>query len=90
MGKRLFSILCVFAATVILVITPVSASYAASLQIAQRGNDELIWRDTLLVRQGEPVNIRSRYTLFTGEFVLHCHILDHEDLGMMKFVKIEE
>ncbi|MBD2385047.1 multicopper oxidase family protein [Cylindrospermum sp. FACHB-282] len=54
------------------------------------GNDELIWRDTLLVRQGEPVNIRSRYTLFTGEFVLHCHILDHEDLGMMKFVKIEE
>ncbi|MCG9760214.1 MULTISPECIES: multicopper oxidase family protein [Pseudoalteromonas] len=27
---------------------------------------------------------------YTGEFVLHCHILDHEDQGMMQKVKLVE
>ncbi len=49
---------------------------------------ERIWRDTLLVVQGEPLEIRTRYTDFTGKFVLHCHILDHEDQGMMQVVQI--
>jgi len=30
----------------------------------------------------------SRYEVFTGNFVLHCHILDHEDKGMMEEVAI--
>ncbi|MFN6437263.1 MAG: multicopper oxidase domain-containing protein [Nostoc sp. DedSLP01] len=29
-------------------------------------------------------------TEFNGKFVLHCHILDHEDQGMMKLVTIEK
>ncbi|WP_445633270.1 Multicopper oxidase, types 2 and 3 [Nostoc sp. DSM 114161] len=53
-----------------------------------QGNDEIIWRDTLMVKQGQPLTIRSRYEDFDGKFVLHCHILDHEDQGMMKLVKI--
>ncbi|MGF2039064.1 MAG: multicopper oxidase family protein [Nostoc sp. CmiVER01] len=52
------------------------------------GNDEVIWRDTLLVRQGKDEIIKSRYDSFLGKFVLHCHILDHEDQGMMKLVQI--
>ncbi|MDF2389118.1 multicopper oxidase domain-containing protein [Nostoc ellipsosporum NOK] len=32
--------------------------------------------------------VRSRYQRYTGEFVLHCHILDHEDQGMMQNVSI--
>ena len=47
-----------------------------------------IWKDTYFVKQGEQVHIRSRYKDFDGEFVLHCHILDHEDQGMMELVKI--
>lgn len=46
------------------------------------------WKDTLLVKQGTPVRLRSRYEDFTGKFVLHCHILDHEDQGMMQDVAV--
>jgi len=46
------------------------------------------WRDTLFVKQGYEVHIRSRYDDFTGEFVLHCHILDHQDQGMMQNVRV--
>ncbi|MDJ0590617.1 MAG: multicopper oxidase family protein [Pleurocapsa sp. MO_226.B13] len=49
---------------------------------------ERIWRDTLMVVADEPQTIRTRYTDFTGKFVLHCHILDHEDQGMMQAVEI--
>jgi FtsP/CotA-like multicopper oxidase with cupredoxin domain/peroxiredoxin len=42
-----------------------------------------VWRDTLFVRQGEAYTIRSRFRDFLGLTVLHCHILDHEDQGMM-------
>jgi FtsP/CotA-like multicopper oxidase with cupredoxin domain len=38
---------------------------------------------------GEVV-IRQRFADFTGKFVFHCHILDHEDLGMMQVVKVVE
>lgn len=46
------------------------------------------WRDTLLVQQGFRIRIRTRYERFAGDFVLHCHILDHEDMGMMQNVRI--
>ena len=29
------------------------------------------------------VKLRHRYLEFTGEYVLHCHFLGHEDRGMM-------
>ncbi len=32
--------------------------------------------------------LRTHYARYTGEFVLHCHILDHEDAGMMANVQI--
>ncbi|MDZ5645959.1 multicopper oxidase family protein [Nitrospirillum sp. BR 11828] len=42
---------------------------------------------------GKPVHyyrliVRTRYERYIGEFVLHCHILDHEDQGMMENVQI--
>ena len=47
-----------------------------------------VWRDTVLVRQGETVKIRIAFKDFTGKTVYHCHILDHEDLGMMGNLEI--
>lgn len=45
-------------------------------------------RDTYGVEaKGETV-IRTRYKDFDGKFVLHCHILFHEDHGMMQVVEI--
>jgi FtsP/CotA-like multicopper oxidase with cupredoxin domain len=34
------------------------------------------------------VVIRSRFERYIGRFVLHCHILGHEDAGMMLLVEI--
>ncbi len=41
------------------------------------------WKDTVLVPQGETVRIRIPFRQFRGKTVYHCHVLDHEDLGMM-------
>ncbi len=46
------------------------------------------WKDTLLVNEADPARIRTRYEDFTGDFVLHCHILNHEDQGMMQLVSV--
>jgi FtsP/CotA-like multicopper oxidase with cupredoxin domain len=34
------------------------------------------------------IRIRSRFVDFPGSFVLHCHILAHEDRGMMQLVRV--
>ena len=59
-----------------------------------------VWKDTLFVKPGvkdakDPkkldyytVYVNTRYQRYIGEFVLHCHILDHEDQGMMQNVRI--
>lgn len=46
------------------------------------------WRDTIIVPPGRRLRMRTRYERFDGKFVLHCHILTHEDLGMMQAVEI--
>jgi len=46
------------------------------------------WKDTVLVRGGETVRMRIPFRDFSGKTVYHCHILDHEDLGMMGILEI--
>jgi len=48
------------------------------------------WRDTLFVNEGESYRIRMTFKDFTGLSVFHCHILDHEDQGMMMPLKIKD
>ena len=50
--------------------------------------DGPVWRDTVILRSNWTVKFRTRYSRFTGRFVQHCHILDHEDFGMMELVEI--
>ncbi len=47
-----------------------------------------LWKDTIFVKQGYEVVTRTEYRRYIGDFVLHCHILDHEDQGMMQNVRI--
>ena len=60
-----------------------------------------VWKDTLWVKSLLPsgklppgnngiytVRVRTRYERYIGEYVLHCHILDHEDGGMMQNVEV--
>jgi FtsP/CotA-like multicopper oxidase with cupredoxin domain len=47
------------------------------------------WADVVaLPRNGGRVVFRSRFVDFVGEFVNHCHILLHEDNGMMQRVAV--
>ncbi len=52
------------------------------------GQTQTVWKDTLLVPGGQSLNIYTRYLDYIGQFVMHCHILDHEDLGMMELVEV--
>ena len=40
-------------------------------------------KETVLIHPGETVQILIRFTDYTGSFVFHCHVLEHEDNGMM-------
>ena len=48
----------------------------------------LAWKDTVSVGSYETVKIRVKFEDYTGRSVYHCHILDHEDQGMMGIVEI--
>ena len=51
-------------------------------------------KNPLLNSQGQPVQVpgyfkmRSRFVDYSGFYVLHCHILAHEDRGMMTIVEV--
>ncbi|MEM7025354.1 MAG: multicopper oxidase domain-containing protein, partial [Pseudomonadota bacterium] len=42
------------------------------------------WADTVLIPANGAIRIRHRFLTYDGAFVLHCHILVHEDVGMMQ------
>jgi len=42
------------------------------------------WKDVFRVQPGEWVTVAGEFAGATGEFMYHCHILDHEDEGMMR------
>ena len=52
------------------------------------GSVRKYWKDTLFVTPEQEQIIHTKYRRYIGEFVLHCHILDHEDKGMMKLVAV--
>jgi spore coat protein A, manganese oxidase len=39
--------------------------------------------DTWKLDPGESVEVAAKFTDYTGVFMIHCHMLDHEDHGMM-------
>jgi FtsP/CotA-like multicopper oxidase with cupredoxin domain len=46
------------------------------------------WMDTVLVLPGETVRVQVTFSRFQGLFLYHCHILEHEDMGMMRNFRI--
>jgi FtsP/CotA-like multicopper oxidase with cupredoxin domain len=42
------------------------------------------WLDTIPIPPNGHLRIRSRFLTYHGAYVLHCHILVHEDVGMMQ------
>ncbi|MGR3277518.1 multicopper oxidase family protein [Acaryochloris marina NIES-2412] len=59
--------------------------------IARNGKPEpyRTWKDTVLIPTGETVRIRIPFKDYPGKTVYHCHILDHEELGMMGTIEMK-
>ena len=55
--------------------------------IDSAGKPEPAWRDIVLLKPGQSKRIRMKFEDFKGKAVYHCHILDHEDLGMMGVIE---
>jgi FtsP/CotA-like multicopper oxidase with cupredoxin domain len=47
------------------------------------------WKDTVLLWPGDRVRIIARFDSYKGLFMYHCHLLEHEDNGMMGQFLIE-
>ena len=48
-----------------------------------------VWQDVIAIPPGGTVKIRHKFADFKGIYVMHCHILAHEDRGMMKLVRVD-
>jgi suppressor of ftsI len=46
------------------------------------------WEDTTAAPGNSEIVIRTRFLDFPGKFVYHCHLLDHEDEGMMGVIEV--
>ncbi len=69
---------------------PMHVHTNAFQRVGADGQAEPAWLDGVVVPARGRARIRFRFTDFVGATVQHCHILDHEDLGMMSTVLMEE
>ena len=51
--------------------------------------EHLAFKDVVNVPAGESVDILVPFEDFGGRTVFHCHIVEHEDLGMMSIVEVK-
>lgn len=49
---------------------------------------KILWKDTLMVRAGQTFKLRTRYARYLGQFMMHCHIVEHGDLGMAEVLEV--
>lgn len=64
--------------------------HGASFQVKSRSGGRGVlypweggWKDTVLLQDGETVDVLIRFDGYRGLYVMHCHKLEHEDMGMM-------
>ena len=59
-----------------------------SANALREGINDAGWLDTVLVLPGETVRLQVTFSQFPGLYLYHCHILEHEDMGMMRNFRI--
>lgn len=64
--------------------------HGASFQVVSRSGGrgtlfpwESGWKDTVLLQDFETVDVLIRFDGYRGRYLMHCHKLEHEDMGMM-------
>jgi FtsP/CotA-like multicopper oxidase with cupredoxin domain len=64
-------------------VIAMSGGDAAIARYAQLMTGAPAWKDTIIVPKWGSVTLRLPIRDFTGMTMFHCHILEHEDIGMM-------
>ena len=67
----------------------VESRFRADHDTVQAGLVDEGWKDTVLVMPGERVRILLRFEDHPGLFLYHCHMLEHEDTGLMRNYRVE-
>ena len=69
--------------------------HGASFQVVSRsgGRGKLFpwesgWKDTVLLNDKETVDVLIRFEAYRGQYVIHCHQLEHESAGMMSNFRV--
>ncbi|GAA0611902.1 outer spore coat copper-dependent laccase CotA [Virgibacillus siamensis] len=52
--------------------------------------NEKSWKDTVAAPTGQITRVIAKFGPFTGDYVWHCHILEHEDYDMMRPMRVVE
>jgi len=66
------------------VLQRTTTSVASSYGTVNQGFVDSGWKDTVLVWPGERVKVAMKFGPYAGMYMYHCHILEHEDMTMMR------
>ncbi len=62
----------------------VAAAFSRQQGTVKAGLLDEGWKDTVLVMPGERVRLLLSFKDYPGLFLYHCHMLEHEDSGLMR------
>jgi len=67
----------------------VASQYRSAWKSVSDGFVDEGWKDVVLLMPGERVKVLMKFEDFTGLYLYHCHILEHEDMGLMRNYRVE-
>lgn len=62
----------------------VAPQFAAASASVSAGHVDEGWKDTVLLMPGERVRLLLDFESYDGLYLYHCHMLEHEDSGLMR------
>jgi len=66
------------------ILQRIAPSFTGDYTTINQGLVDSGWKDTVSVWPGERVRIAMKFGPHTGMYMYHCHILEHEDMTMMR------
>lgn len=66
----------------------VARRYAREYATVSAGLVDDGWKDTVLLMPGERVRLLMQFRDYPGLFLYHCHMLEHEDSGLMRNYRV--
>ncbi|MDH5540143.1 MAG: multicopper oxidase domain-containing protein [Rhizobacter sp.] len=67
----------------------VARQFSRQYDSVKAGRVDEGWKDSVLVMPGERVRVLLRFEDHPGLFLYHCHMLEHEDAGLMRNYRVE-